>query len=166
MSTEYHEAIRRLDRFLPYQSWQGGETGRTARLMRSNGLLNYAQRLHMALFLASNGVTHVDVKTLLWHRLRDQAARNHLRSTLNAIELGAHPDDWYFFNVHLQMKTYAKQPTRPVAKDEYYARRRLVNAWDAFCQHYRRRTGSYPTMATQERFFSSDDVERAALVVH
>ena len=164
MSKEFTEAVRRLDKFIPYESWQGGENGQTVRLMRSNCLLNYRQRLHMMIFLAGNGVSNADIKSLLYHRMRDQSAKIHLRSTLDAISRGSHPDRWHFFNVHLQMKTYLKQPTRAV-DDGYYGRRKLVNEWDAFCQQHLRKTGSYPTMALQQRFFSSTDADRAALVV-
>ena len=165
-SKEFTEATRRLDKFIPYESWQGGETGQTARLMRSNASLNYRQRLHMMIFLAGNGVSHADINTLLSHRMRDRSAKMHLKSTLNAISLGAHPDKWHFFNVHLQMKTYLKHPTRAVDGDAYYTRQKLVNGWDAFCQHHLRTTGSYPTMALQQLFLSSTEVERAAFVVN
>jgi len=84
---------------------------------------------------------------------------------LKAISFGAHPETWHFFNVHLQMKTYLKHPTRAF-DDAYYPLKKLVNEWEAFSQRHLRKTGSYPTMALQERFFSSTDADRAALVVN
>lgn len=163
MSKEYTEAISRLDKFIPYECWQGGEMGSTAQLMRSNSLLTYNQRLHLISFLAGNGVSHADIGTLLLPRLRDNAARLHVQSTLNAIASEIYNDSWHFFNVHLQMKTFLKHPTRPLP-DKYYSHRKLVHEWDTFCQHCRRQTGKYPTMAQHECFLSSNDAERAALV--
>ena len=131
---KYDETLRRARHFMPFRIWPV----RFFHIFFRGTTLTYSERFGMACFLLGNGVCREDAWTLLEHRLRDKAAKMHMRSLFSTIMRGDRDHTWTYYNVgERDVLTLAGVPcgeprdlaavTRPINAE---SRR----AWQSFCR--------------------------------
>ena len=92
----YSESMRCMQVLFPLEEWPHDYLW----LFYGNSTIVWKGRLKIVSFLRGNGLPGDDIRAVLWHKLADQSAVNHLESIITSIDLGVYNHRWNYYNIN------------------------------------------------------------------
>ena len=123
--------------------------------------LAYIDRICLVCFLFGNGCRDEWIIGFTWPRLRDDSARRHVSSILDAIRAGSYDFRWYYFNLENQVFYYlnGRRNTDRMPPQQFMA---LANAWEERQAQLTRDEGRYASLTEQDAFLGTSSQPHAS----